>query len=664
MAEKVLVEIESAAGGYSGAAKALRAVGYGAQCKENTPMSTAAPENTAPSGNEVDARGGSTGDEPSYVSKHASPTAAHVKALFGSATDAPDGERDDALRDLIAAVAKTDEIIIDRYAAEVKAAGLMSKTAFRKAVVAEAKSQRQMAGAARIQTAPKSSHLPAIDVGRQDLAELTAAAWEALLRANKEEPFIFRFGGLPARIERDDDGTAISRRLTEDRMRHVAARVAIWYRVTELGVQPAMPPVAVVRDVLATPDPDLPVLTGIVGAPVFAPDGTLETAPGYHAKARIYYEPASGFTLPNVPEIPSADDLRRAKQLILLELLGEFPFTSDAELAHTAALVLQPFARQMMPSATPLYVIEKPSPGTGASLLVAAVLLPSTGRPVAAMTEGRSEEEWRKRLTAKLIDAPQAVFIDNLHRKLDSSALAAAITAPFWEDRILGQSLIIRAPIRCAWIATGNNPTLSDEMARRSVRIRLDARMDRPWLRDGFRHPDLIAWVKANRSDLVWAALTIIQNWIAQGKPRGGQVLGMFEHWAQVMGGILQSAGIPGFLGNMNEFYDETDTDGALWRRVVMVWWRELGRAPAGVKQLFRLLDKNEVGLDLGTGSPQSRRTRLGHMLNRQRDRRYQVKVSDEEVSLTITLADRKRHGANLWLLVPECGDPCEPCDP
>ena len=40
---------------------------------------------------------------------------------------------------------------------------------------------------------------------------------------------------------------------------------------------------------LAMPDIFLPVLERIVEAPVFGPDGTIETTPGYHAGSRTYY---------------------------------------------------------------------------------------------------------------------------------------------------------------------------------------------------------------------------------------------------------------------------------------------------------------------------------------------------------------------------------------
>src|SRR3712207_8294493 len=59
-------------------------------------------------------------------------------------------------------------------------------------------------------------------------------------------------------------------------------------------------------------------------------------------------------------------------------------------------------------------------------------------------TEGRDEDEWRKRITAKLATGSPVLLIDNLRRPLDSAAVAAAITATRWEDRLLGVSQIVR----------------------------------------------------------------------------------------------------------------------------------------------------------------------------------------------------------------------------
>ena len=88
-----------------------------------------------------------------------------------------------------------------------------------------------------------------------------------------------------------------------------------------------------------------------------------------------------------------------------------------------------------------------------------AVTLPSLGQSATALTEARDDEEWRKRLLAKLLTAPAALFIDNVRRRVDSGALPSALTAwPSWEDRLLGKSEIVTVPVRCLWLMSGNNP--------------------------------------------------------------------------------------------------------------------------------------------------------------------------------------------------------------
>ncbi len=306
-----------------------------------------------------------------------------------------------------------------------------------------------------------------------------------------------------------------------------------------------------------------------------------------------------------------------------------------------------PFVRDLIYGPTPLHLIEKPSPGTGASLLADVLTFPAIGRTAPVMTEARNEDEWRKRITAKLRGGPSIILVDNIRLRLESSALSAAITSTFWEDRVLGHSDMIRLPVRCGWIATGNNPVVSSEIARRTVRIRLDAKIDRPWLRDKtkYRHPDLKKWATNHRVNLVWAALTFVQAWIAAGRPKAQNTptMGMFESWAEVMDGIIHVAGIEGFLNNLNEFYEESDAEGSTWRGFVAVWWDRFENREVGVSELWNLISDLDEPLDLGQGNDKSQKTRLGKLLVRMRDRQFD--------NLRIVKAG-ERQRANLWRLL------------
>ena len=494
----------------------------------------------------------------------------------------------------------------------------------------------------RLATLPR----PAIDVRDHDLRSVANRAWGAVRAAN-DPPFLFTFGGAPHWIEAERDGGPFLRHVTQDGLRHVLARVGDWYTISDKQRVSALPPVAVVRDLLATPNPPLPVLSRIVATPVFTAAGRILIDEGYDPESRLIYAPRPGFVVPPVSPRPTSAELRRALAHVG-EVLYDFPLVQPADLAHALALYLLPFVRELIEGPTPLHLFEKSTPGTGASLLLAQLVTLATGGQATVMTEGRGEEEWRKRLTAKLLRAPSVLWIDNLKHPLDSAALSAALTASVWEDRLLGRSQIVHVPVRCAWTATGNNPSLSNEMARRTISSRLDAREARPWQRTGFRHPDLPKYTREYRPELVWAALTLGQTWIAEGCPPGTKTLGMFEDWARVLGGILGVAGVDGFLDNLESLYKDADTENAALEALVSRWWAKHSGKPIGAADVYPMVVDPQGGdpidIDLGRGSERSRRTTLGKRL---------LKMQDRHVGGYRIVKAGTRQGAQLWRLVP-----------
>lgn len=490
-----------------------------------------------------------------------------------------------------------------------------------------------------------------IDAGDQNLPRVAARVLEAIQQGN-DPPILLRTSAGPCRVERNDKGQPMLRPLTPDVLTHHVARWAEFRRTRLKEGAPvrvdALPPKAIVCDLLAHPALPLPILDRMIEAPAFTSAGRLCQTPGYNAG--LYYAPAQGFVVPTIADRPTREAVRAARDLLTVELTDDFPFVGPSEQAHAMALLLLPFARDLIQGNTPLHLIEKPAPGTGATLLVATLMWPAIGREVAPMTEGRDEDEWRKRITAQLAAGATATLIDNLRGRLDSAAVSSVLTSSTWTDRLLGASSMVSLPNRTVWIATGNNPALSNEITRRTVRIRLDAQVDRPHLRpqSAYRHPDLRQWLHATRPQLVAAALTLIQAWLAAGRPLGRRSMGNFEAWAAVMGGILAHADIPGFLDNLDEFYDGSDDETAQWNTFVHAWAARHGECVVGVSDLFDLIG-NDIPIDLGDKTELSRKIRLGKLLGKKRDRvfaGYRI------------LAAGEAQRASLWKLakLPETG--------
>jgi hypothetical protein len=229
-------------------------------------------------------------------------------------------------------------------------------------------------------------------------------------------------------------------------------------------------------------------------------------------------------------------------------------------------------------------------------------------------------------ITAELLKGRPIVLLDNAddRKKLHFPSLASVLTAVRWTDRLLGESKMASLPNHGLWMMTGNNPHLDLELTRRCIRVRIDPRLDRPWKRTEFRHPDLVRWVKANRSSLVHAILTLVLGWIATGRPIGQKRLGSFEGWSELVGGVLGVAGVEGFLANLDQLYDQADQDGQKWREFTSAWWEAFRDAEKQVSDLNGFCEQRGLMLEArGNGQPRSQQVRLGNALSRCRDRLF-----------------------------------------
>ncbi len=251
------------------------------------------------------------------------------------------------------------------------------------------------------------------------------------------------------------------------------------------------------------------------------------------------------------------------------------------------------------------------------------------------------------------------VAIDNVPTGMDSGALAAMLTADTYSDRALGGSEMKTVPVRCVWAATALNPTLTGELARRCVSIRLEPAEEAPWERGEWRHPDLLGWVREHRPELVWACLTLWQAWLAAGRPLWrAETMGSYERWAQVMGGVLEVAGIPGLLGNREAMWAATETELPELRVLAENWWGQFGDQPVRVLDLLQLCRQRRVLSDRLRGA-RDRAKSLGCWLRRHDGR---VVAVSPQLRLQLRLRPKDRSGSNLWALVRP-GLPALPAD-
>ena len=419
--------------------------------------------------------------------------------------------------------------------------------------------------------------LPEIKVTDRQLREVASDTLAALQQSNNP-PCIYVRGGLLVRVRQDENGLARVETLTRDALRGRLTEVADFI---EGGFQSKLlaPPASVVANILSRGRWErLPPLEGLTQTPPVRPDGGIHSAPGYDPTTRLIYRPRPGFELPAVPDNPTAQELSTGAALIE-EPFVDFPFVDDASRATALSLPLTLVLRTAILGQTPLYLVDAPVAGTGKGLLTDVASVTATGRPATKMAAPVKEEEMVKTITASLLDGDALNVLDEVTGTLKSPGLASVLTTGEWKQRLLGRNdEMIRVRTNAVWAALGNNIKVGGDLPRRCVLCRMDAQIERPWERDGWKHDDLLKWVLDHRAELIAAILTLFRGWCAQGQPVPDlPTIGGFEPWTRVIGGVLHVAGIEGFLDNLERIYGEFDTESTEWRTFLSEWHGRLG---------------------------------------------------------------------------------------
>jgi len=170
--------------------------------------------------------------------------------------------------------------------------------------------------------------------------------------------------------------------------------------------------------------------------------------------------------------------------------------------------------------------------------------------------------------------------------------LAQLLTAETWNDRVLGVSRTTDLRQRATWVLTGNNVEIGGDLPRRVYSIRLDPGTPRPEMRH-FDRPDLPGWVLRQRGELLWSVLVIGRAWFDAGKPRpSGRVdeWGSFNDWAYTVGGMLENAGVEGFLQSRTVRRSAGDDDAAGWEALLTVASDHFGSTPFSPGALLEVL--------------------------------------------------------------------------
>nr|WP_180203843.1 hypothetical protein [Pseudomonas sp. SbOxS1]NYU03605.1 hypothetical protein [Pseudomonas sp. SbOxS1] len=366
---------------------------------------------------------------------------------------------------------------------------------------------------------------------------------------------------------------------------------------------------------------DLPVLRGVISAPILRPDGSILETKGFDRDTGLYLDRQAEVHI----------EARPSKAAVALALgrlwkpFEKFPFVSAVDRGVMLAALFTACQRPILPTA-PGFGFDAPTAGSGKTLLTKCLALIAGVSDPVMMPPVTQEDELRKRLLSALRRGKGALVLDNQVGMLDSPSLCTFLTSPVYGDRVLGQSAVLDFPNTALFIINGNNFQPMGDLARRVLTSRLDAQMERPDKRSFGLDP--AAWVRANRQEMVRDALTVLRGYQLDliGSRRGAGRMASFEAWddavrqAVLWGGSLGVIELGDPLDAIDTAYGQ-DPDRAKLAALLHGWYEIYGDKPTKVATVID-----------GTKVPWSAFTQQG-TTNENEDARVGLRAALEEIA-------------------------------
>jgi hypothetical protein len=410
----------------------------------------------------------------------------------------------------------------------------------------------------------------------------------------------------------------------------------------------------VISIILASKDKnEFPSLKGLATAPFLRADGTICEDHGYDPQSGKFLWIKGQKEFKHVSDNPTQAEIDKARNLIE-ETICDYPM-DQASKANALGYFVTQSVMDVIEAETPIALIDSSVHGGGKTLLCKCCGLIYSGTQPDLTTPQVREEEWKKTILSLLIKGRPFIVFDNAERHIDSESLHSTLTSTKVGGRILGASDYQVYPNKSVWALAGNNLSISPDLSRRGYWIRIEPTTSKPHTRIDFKHPDLLGWISENRSELLWAILTLGRAWFSAGCPKPSvQVLGGFEDWSAVVGGILEHAGVQGFLSNSAGLWEEANTESSEWEIFVIRLYSEKGTNPMTTSEIYEMITNNPEIFDSELPTPvasaisgQKEGTgvnKLGKALRKIKDRRF------GDAGLYLTRGPRTS-GTNPWCL-------------
>jgi DNA polymerase I-like protein with 3'-5' exonuclease and polymerase domains len=332
---------------------------------------------------------------------------------------------------------------------------------------------------------------------------------------------------------------------------------------------------------------------------------------GYNPDLQVYTNPNS----PPLSKMNYEDTVG-----LIDELFSDFCFADEQAKTNAIAKLLTPFCKGLIGwgSKVPFWLFGANRERIGKDYLCELIQIVHEGR-ASSHPAFESDEELRKKITSALRSGARRMHFGNMRGHVNSKALEQAITAKYWEDRILGVNENRIFPNEIEFSMSANvGASWPADLDLRMVKITLFLPGENPNARQ-FKHADLHKWAKEHRGDILSLLAAMVHRWENAGRPDGPSSFASFPEWAKVIGGIMLACN----LGDPCIPIDRDNEDGGDEMTLDIKTLFRLANEAFGTdwitkQQIYELVDQEEVDLFSWMNLSERRgQTTLGRALSR-----------------------------------------------
>jgi hypothetical protein len=352
-------------------------------------------------------------------------------------------------------------------------------------------------------------------------------------------------------------------------------------------------PMPFVRHYMKRDDEVLPTIVSIATSPIVLADGGILAF-----EDDIDVERGIDFAIPKevMALLPRREDctpraVKEAMEFLTDNWLADVKTDYDGKCTLIAA-ALTMIERSLLPN-RPAFFITAGRRGSGKTTTIIMLIMAVTGIWPAASAWSSNEEERRKALMSQFLSGVSYILWDNIPRgfKISCPHIEKSCTTAYYADRKLGVSEMVSTAAATIHFFTGNNIGPTDDLASRSLSVRLEADRADPENRE-YKHPDVVGWTEDHRAEILKALYTILLGNPTLDKPRDAQMKTRYKMWWRLVGSAVENGAEEAghevdFQKLFQEQEEEDEDDSSL--AFILVGMRR--RWPGG----FRACDAAEV---------------------------------------------------------------------